>query len=297
MKKVIIATAIFAATASQLHANEWLYNEVRDEMRDSVTYTTTLQSENENQYSAPYDGGASLDILLLSNDGKLSNRAALAISKGQIACQRGEVCEVKARFDDGSIEDLTTKIASDSYDMLAILDSPVFVEKLRISKKLIIEIPVYREGRSQFKFHPSNLSWRGVADGKPYLSEIGGINLRDKVDLSGRDVSIKKNGMKCFDDTVEMVPGWRVEANICTYENMIAFVTVKTKNDKKKLNEIVRYINESLKSKVKFHDGLAMWSGDDTSWISSIYLYSGDKKGLQLSFIYSPVMSKVPDVK
>lgn len=294
---VAVAAAMLAVSTGKLHATEWRYNEVRDEMRDSITYTSTLQSENENQYSAPYDGGASLDILLISNDGKTSNRAALALSKGQIACQRGETCEVKARFDDGSIEDLTTKIASDSNDMLAVFDSPGFVEKLRISKKVIIEVPVYREGRSQFKFSPSDLKWQGVTDGKPYLSEFGGINLRGKMDLAGKELSIKKNGLRCFDDNVELIKGWVTSANICTYEGMLSFVSIKTKNDKKRLREIVGEINKSLESKVKFHNGIAIWIGDETQGVSSIYLYSDDKDGLQLSFIYQPVMSKVPSEK
>lgn len=266
-------------------------------MRDSITYTSTLQSENENHYSAPYDGGASLDILLISHDGKISDRAALALSKGQIACQRGETCEVKVRFDDGSIEDLTTKIASDSNDMLAVFDAPGFVEKLRLSKRVIIEIPVYREGRSQFKFAPSDLKWHGVADGKPYLSQIGGINLREKIDLAGKELSIKKNGLRCFDDNVELIKNWVTSANICTYEGMLSFVSIKIKNDKKRLREIIDELNKSLESKVKFHNGIAIWIGDETQGVSSIFLHSDDKDGLQLSFIYHPVMSKVPSEK
>lgn len=297
VKRIAVAAAMLAVSTGQLHATEWRYNEVRDEMRDSITYTSTLQSENENQYSAPYDGGASLDILLISNDGEISNRAALALSKGQISCQRGETCEVKARFDDGSIEDLTTKVASDSNDMLAVFDSPGFVEKLRISKKVIIEIPVYREGRSQFKFFPSDLKWHGIADGKPYLSEIGGINLRNKMDLSGKELSIKKNGLKCFDDNIELIKGWVTSANICTYEDMISFVSIKTKNDKKRLREIVGEINKSLESKVKIYKGGAFWLGDETLGVSSIMLFSDDKEGLRMFFSYNPVMSKVPSEK
>ncbi len=297
VKRILVAAAMLAMSTGQLYANEWRYNEVRDEMRDSITYTSTLQSENENKYSAPYDGGSSLDILLVSNDGEISNTAALTLSKGQISCQSGSVCEVKARFDDGIVEDLTTKIVGDSHDMLAVFDAPGFVEKLRLSKRVIIEIPVYREGRSQFKFSPSGLKWQGVANGKPYLSEMGGINLRDKIDLTGRKLSSKNNGLKCFDDSIELIKGWVAPANICTYDSMISFVSIKTKNDKKKLREIVDDINKSLGSKVKFHNGIAIWIGDETQGVSSIFLYSDDKDGLQLSFIYHPVMSKVPSEK
>ncbi|HBV4666414.1 hypothetical protein ACJV1Z_09185 [Klebsiella pneumoniae] len=295
--KRIVAAVMLVLWVSHLHATEWRYNEVRDEMRDSITYASTLQSDNENQYSAPYDSGAFLDILLISKDGEISNRAALALSKGEVACQRDEICEVKVRFDDGSIEDLTTKIASDSNDMLAVFDSTAFVEKLRISKKVIIEIPVYRNGRSQFKFYPSDLKWHGIADGRPYLSEFAGVNLRDKLDLTGKHLSVKKNGVRCFDDSVELIKGWVAPANVCTYEGMVAFVSVKTKNDKKRLRELIGEINKSLNSKVKLNDGIAIWIGDETLGVSSIYLYSDDKDGLKLSFIYHPVMSKVPSEK
>ncbi|POT58311.1 hypothetical protein C3432_10445 [Citrobacter amalonaticus] len=288
---------MLVVSTGQLYANDWRYGEVRDEMRDSITYTSTLQSENKNQYSAPYDGGASLDILLVSNDGEISNTAALTLSKGQISCQIGENCEVKARFDDGSIEDLTAEIVGDSYSMLAVFNAAGFVEKLRLSKRVIIEIPVYREGRSQFKFSPSGLKWHGVADDKPYLSEIGGINLREKMDLTGKKLSNKNNRLKCFDDSIELIKGWIAPAKICTYEGMISFVSIKTKNDKKRLNEIVDDINKSLGSKVKVHNGVAIWLGDENLGVSSIIIFSDNKDGLRVEFSYNPVISKVPSAE
>ena len=294
MKRIIIAAAILTVSTGPLYANEWKYSEVRDEMRDSVTYTASLQSENENQYSAPYDGGSVLDIFLMSDDGKLSNKVALSLSKGQIVCQRSDVCEVNVRFDDGSIEKLTTKIASDSYDMLAVFDAPGFVEKIKLSKKIIIEIPVYSEGRSQFKFSPSDLKFQGVADGKPYLSEIGGVNLKNKIDLNGKDVSESSNGLTCFSDNVELIKGWKVPANICVYQNMISSINIKTKNNKKRFIEVVNSINKSLGSKNKVYNGTALWLGDETLGVSSIIIFSDDREGFRMQFSYNPVASRVP---
>ncbi|NXZ87041.1 hypothetical protein HZI30_08860 [Serratia fonticola] len=282
---------IFLGGIGVCHAQDWEYKEVKDEMRGTVTHIASLKSENEIQYSPPYDGGASLEILLFSNDGEISDKVALVLSNGQVSCSKDNVCDVQAKFGNGKVEDMTTKIAGDKNEMLVVFDAPEFVEKLRLSQNLIIEIPVYREARSQFKFLPGNLDWKGVADGRQFLSMLGSLNLRERQNNqsnNGRD----NNGLICNkDDKFSVLSNAVGKANICTIGGLVARVDILYPYDKNTFKRLVNIINKSLGSNSIPYNGTAMWLSDETGGIASIFLTADKKEGVKLNYMNNPVLS------
>jgi len=293
VRKILLIATLFIAFAGKSIASDWVYSESKDEMRDKVRHAATLMSEKE--LSSTPDSAMSLEVILLSDDAGVSDKAGLNLSKAQYSCKTDEQCDVKIRFDNGKIETLYIS-TTDPNNILLLIDEPrAFVEKLRLSKRVIVELPVRGRGRSQFKFFPDGLKWQGVDSGRRYLSEFGGINLRDKIDLSGKDASKKPNGVICFDDKLEVIIGWVTQAKICTYDGMVSFISIKEKNGKKRARELVTDINKALGSKIKINNGVAMWLSDKTLGISSIWIVLDKKEELSMDFFYNPASSRIPE--
>lgn len=290
MKKAFLAF-IFVGFAGVCHAQNWEYKEIKDEMRGSSTYIASLKSENENQYSPPYDGGASLEILLFSKDGKISDKVGLVLTRGQLSCPRNDVCDVQAKFGDGQVEEMTTKVVGDSNDTLVVFYAPEFVETLRLSERLIIEVPVYKEGRSQFKFLPKDISWKGVEDGKQFLSMFGRLNLRERQGKQEHDEINDKKLLCNKEGDFKIFSNISGEANICTIDGMVAKVDVSFPYDKETFKKIISGINKSLNSKITSYDGDAMWLSEETGGVASIFLSAKKKEGVKLGFMYNPVFS------
>jgi hypothetical protein len=67
---------------------------------------------------------------------------------------------IAVKFDAGAIESFNCSNPSDgSADVLFITPQANFIQKLRKSKKLIIEAEFYSHGRKQMTLLPSGLNW------------------------------------------------------------------------------------------------------------------------------------------
>ncbi|PVZ87414.1 hypothetical protein C9426_12640 [Serratia sp. S1B] len=290
MKKAIIIAMICASFVSICNANEWKYTEAKDEMRGSTTYIASLKAEDNNAQNQP--GTPSLEILLFSKDGKIVDSAGLMLSDGWLSCKTSNECDVKARFGDGGVQDLSSKVAGESNQLLAVFDAKEFVETLRLSGKFFVEIPVRGEGRVQFKFLPKDIKWIGVEDGKPFLSMLGSLNLKSNQSIGNQETFKEENfscyrddDFKLFDDKV--LPG---KATICMLGGMIAKVTILYPHDKNIVKKIAHEINNTLGTKVSPSHGA--WLTDGTMGIASILISQDkEKKGISLQYFYSPVLS------
>jgi invasion protein IalB len=132
----------------------WSYEGSKDEMRGTKSSTAYTVSKNKVDFEFPYSGGSNLNLLVRNNAGQKD--VIISISKGQFLCGLMDGCEVNFKFDDGSVQSVTM-IGSDSHDTdILFVKHPKTVsgviEKIKKSKKLIIEPRFFQAGSKQFTF-------------------------------------------------------------------------------------------------------------------------------------------------
>lgn len=140
--------------------SNWDYSSSKDEMRGTEAFYASTTSLNKVDFDFPYDGGSSLDLMIRKNDGKLD--LLLEISKGQFLCGY-PTCEAVFKFDDGQVKQITLVLPDNHsteylfvrYDKTA----AQLLEDIKKSKKLVIEVPFYQEGRHQFNFNIEGLDF------------------------------------------------------------------------------------------------------------------------------------------
>lgn len=145
-------------TKSVLQAqNNWTYDNKKDEMRNIETKYATNESLNELDLGFPYSH-EKLSILLRKKGNEASD--IILEQDAQFNCHITEACIVKVKFDDGPIENFTV-VGNDSGNNRSVFidKSNLFLSKLKKSKMVIMEIPVFDKGSLQFKFDVSNLAW------------------------------------------------------------------------------------------------------------------------------------------
>lgn len=139
------------------HAQAWEYRNKTDQMRGTNTRFAESTSTNKINFSAPYSGGSHLELTLRerSQDGL---NILFTISKGQFQCVTG--CKFFAKFDEGKIYEIAaTNSSSGKVDTIFVEDEAPFLQALRQSKKLIVEMEFYQEGSKQFVFNTAGLKW------------------------------------------------------------------------------------------------------------------------------------------
>lgn len=136
----------------------WEYSESEDKMEGTKRYFATSTSTNQIEFDFPYDGGSNLNIII-RNMGK-ENEAILTISKGQFISSYGGSDRIKVKFDDNAPIKYSFNSSSDgSSDVIFLNNSKDFINKLRSSKKVMIECEFYDSGNKVFEFNTEGLKW------------------------------------------------------------------------------------------------------------------------------------------
>ncbi len=139
----------------------WGYSEIKDEMRGTTSYIALRFSSNTIEQNPPYDGDTYgyVGLYKLSNN---HNVITLGVTKGLFICGSTK-CKIPVKFDDGKVENYTMNTVTGSDRGSLFIDNPKtikeFSTKLKKSKKLIIELPIYGAGSEQFTIDTSDLKW------------------------------------------------------------------------------------------------------------------------------------------
>lgn len=138
----------------------WQYETSKDEMRGIESKFATTVSTNTIDFDFPYNGGSKLILTLRKRGAEVD--VMIAVSKGQILCGI-QNCETAFKFDNGVVQSITmSEPESHSSDLLFIAYDKTkskIISQLKNSKKLVIEVPFYQEGKKQFTFDVSGLEW------------------------------------------------------------------------------------------------------------------------------------------
>ena len=140
----------------------WQYKESKDEMRNKTSYFASKLSNNAVNLTFPYQGGSKISLMLRKHS-EYGNDVMLSLSKGQFTC-RIDGCHISVKFDEGNVEKYSmSEPESGTNDVLFISDSKSikkFMDKLKKSKKMVIEVQIYDYGRAQFTFDTQGLEWK-----------------------------------------------------------------------------------------------------------------------------------------
>ena len=149
-----------ATESENVKPKNWQYKTTKDDMRGTTTNFATTVSTNTVNFDFPYSGGSKL-LLTLRETGNQKD-VIVTISKGQILCDiRG--CDLSFKFDDGAVQSITmSEPDNHSSEALFVMYDKTedkIINQIKSSKKLIVEVPFYREGKKQFAFDVSGLEW------------------------------------------------------------------------------------------------------------------------------------------
>ena len=155
------AVSTTQATGSEnVKPKNWQYATSKDEMRGIESKFATTVSTNTVDFDFPYNGGSKLILALRKRGSDVD--VMVSITKGQILCGV-QNCEAAFKFDGGAVQSITmSEPDNHSSDLLFIAYDKTeskIISQLKNSKKLVIELPFYQEGRKQFTFDVSGLEW------------------------------------------------------------------------------------------------------------------------------------------
>ena len=156
-KKTAKSTAIAPA-----QADNWTYNvDSSDMMNKYVVYTATCEGLNQLQLKSPYDGGSTMSIILRNGFKGKGNDVMITIDKGQFMGSITGDESIKVKFDDEAPKTFSYVDPADaSSGIIFITNAKGFINELKKSKQVIIELTIFDNGVQQVKFNTSNLKWK-----------------------------------------------------------------------------------------------------------------------------------------
>lgn len=140
-------------------SSNWQYDESVDEMRGESSYFAINKSTNTVTLDFPYGEGVELNIII-RDDAQHGQDILFAVNKGQLFCSYQD-CYVTVKFDDGAVQQIAaTEAEAGSSEVLFLAeDVASFVEKLKNSDLVMVEVNFFDHGNEQFKFNVSGLEW------------------------------------------------------------------------------------------------------------------------------------------
>lgn len=136
---------------------QWTYRTVDDKMRSSKKNFAELNSANQAQLSFPYKGGSTLQLIVFKNSKDDELDVLFWLKRGQMPCH--DHCMVSAKFDNDEISEWRSSgPAAGRSDAVYIKNSAEFLERLRLSKKLTVEVQIYDGGNFQYQFKTAGLT-------------------------------------------------------------------------------------------------------------------------------------------
>ena len=149
-----------AAESENVKPKNWQYETSKDEMRGIESKFATTVSTNTVDFDFPYNGGSKLILALRKRGSDVD--VMVSVTKGQILCGI-QNCEAAFKFDDGAVQSITmSEPDSHASDLLFVAYDKTeskIISQLKNSKKLVIEVPFYQQGKKQFTFDVSGLEW------------------------------------------------------------------------------------------------------------------------------------------
>ena len=164
-KRLVCYDSVFVKKESHIdglasESAKWEYSQKIDELRNQNTYIARNTSTNVIDFGFPYNDSSM--VLTLRKDPKYGNDIMFYVNGQFNGCF--DSCNITVKFDDNKLEHYRM-VGSEGGDNSTIFISSsksmkVFADKLKKSKKLIVEASFYNHGKGQFIFDVSGLDWK-----------------------------------------------------------------------------------------------------------------------------------------
>jgi len=140
------------------NSTKWTFTEDEDKMTSKKKYYASIDANDELQLKFPYDGGSTPTLLIRYKDGE--NNAILSVTKGQFISNVVDGESIKIRFDNDQPVSFNCSSPSDgSSNMLFINSTKKLMNKLKTSKKIIIQAEFYDNGLQLMEFDVDGFKW------------------------------------------------------------------------------------------------------------------------------------------
>lgn len=148
------------ADEAKIEKSKWEYEQEKDELRNAITYRATLSSNNIVDFGFPYN--TSSMHLTLRKAPKYGSDIIFYVNGQFNSCY--DSCKITVKFDDDKLETYRM-VGSDGGDNSTVFienakSIKAFADKLKKSKKLIVEASFYNYGKGQFTFDTQGLEWK-----------------------------------------------------------------------------------------------------------------------------------------
>jgi len=199
MRALEKALTIFIALTPACSIADWTYHENTDEMRGEKTISASIESSATLQPSQSNQD--TLTITSVRSDH--GSGFYFKLKEGKFSCVP-ELCDVSMKFDDGKVLDLKAMGDEETSNIIHVQNPNLFVATARISKRLIVEVPLYKLGKTQFKFDISGLAWEGATPSKDGL--YAGVGGQTWADLYDPAIGLVDNGFSEGEDRCYIDP-------------------------------------------------------------------------------------------
>lgn len=135
----------------------WKYDIDEDKMRGTKTLYAGIESSNTLDLGFPYND-SKLNIIVRKMDKETD---VIIKVKGQLVCHSySEKCIISVKADDNQIVKYEfTEAEHGGMNLVFINKTKDFINMLKKSNKLIVEVPLFDKGRVQYEFVSSGLKW------------------------------------------------------------------------------------------------------------------------------------------
>lgn len=134
----------------------WEYTNTTNDMGEKTEMAYIL-AQDLVKLDFPYNGGSQGKITLRKKDGAVD--AMFLIDNGQIDTDY-DGTYIRVKFDDEKPVKWSMSQADDnSSDVLFFNNEKKFLDKLKNSKKVVLEVPFFQNGNQQFVFNTVNLNF------------------------------------------------------------------------------------------------------------------------------------------
>jgi len=140
--------------------SSWDFDSTVDKMTSKIRYTASVTANELLDLNFPYQGGVSA-VFTIRKTPEGENQAFLYLSKGQLmAAHSIDDGTIRLRFDDEKPETYSVTGAADGSSNIVFINSVnKVINKLKKSKKLIIEAVLYDNGSKQMEFNTKGFKW------------------------------------------------------------------------------------------------------------------------------------------
>lgn len=134
----------------------WDYKETVDKMDNTKTFFAINTSPTILNFQSPYNGGSSF-MLVVRSTGKEKD-VYIKVSQGQFISNLMDDRIVRVKFDEEKPFSISYATPTDgSSDFIFLRSESKLLEKLKTSKKMLLECEFFQEGRKQIDFNVEGL--------------------------------------------------------------------------------------------------------------------------------------------